>query len=62
MSCTTYTIETKGGIMLAIVRFSMYLLATLIMIQLILQGNLLVLLASVLYILSYIGGGKGEQG
>lgn len=46
--------------MLAIVRFSMYLLATLIMLQLILQGNLLVLLASVLYILSYIGGGKGE--
>ena len=47
---------------MAIVRFSMYLLATLIMIQLILQGNLLVLLASVLYLLSYIGGEKGEQG
>lgn len=45
---------------MAIVRFSMYLLATLIMLQLIIQGNLLVLLASVLYILSYIGGEKGE--
>ena len=47
---------------MAIIRFSMYLLATLIMLQLIVQGNVLVLLASVLYILSDIGGGKGEQG
>lgn len=41
---------------MAIIRFSMYLLATLIMLQLIVQGNVLVLLASVLYLLSYIGG------
>lgn len=41
---------------MAIIRFSMYLLATLIMLQLIVQGNLLVLLASVLYLLSYMGG------
>lgn len=41
---------------MAIIRFSMYLLATLIMLQLIVQGNMLVLLASVLYLLSYIGG------
>jgi len=47
---------------MAIIRFSMYLFATLIMLQLIVQGNVLVLLASVLYILSDIGGGKGEQG
>jgi len=47
---------------MAIIRFSMYLLATLIMLQLIVQGNVLVILASVLYILSDIGGGKGEQG
>ena len=39
-----------------IIRFSLYLLATLIMLQLIVQGNVLVLLASVLYLLSYIGG------
>jgi len=45
---------------MAIIRFSMYLLATLIMLQLIVQGNVLVILASVLYLLSYIGGGKGE--
>lgn len=43
---------------MAIIRFSMYLLATLIMLQLIVQGNVLVLLASVLYLLSYIGGKK----
>lgn len=41
---------------MAIIRFSMYLLATLIMLQLIVQGNVLVLLASFLYLLSYIGG------
>lgn len=41
---------------MAVIRFSMYLLATLIMLQLIVQGNVLVLLASVLYLLSYIGG------
>jgi len=41
---------------MAIIRFSMYLLATLIMLQLIVQGNVLVLLASVLYLLSYMGG------
>lgn len=45
---------------MAIIRFSMYLLATLIMLQLIVQGNMLVLLASVLYLLSYIGG-KNEN-
>ena len=45
---------------MAIVRFSMYLLATLIMLQLILEGNMLVLLASVLYLLSYMGGEKSE--
>ena len=39
-----------------IIRFSLYLLATVIMLQLIVQGNVLVLLASVLYLLSYIGG------
>lgn len=41
---------------MVVIRFSMYLLATLIMLQLIVQGNVLVLLASVLYLLSYIGG------
>ena len=41
---------------MAIIRFSLYLLATLIMLQLIVQGNVLVLLASVLYLLSYMGG------
>ena len=41
---------------MTIIRFSMYLLATLSMLQLIVQGNVLVLLASVLYLLSYIGG------
>ena len=46
---------------MAIVRFGMYLLASLIMLQLIIQGNLLVLLASILYLLSYIGG-KSEHG
>ena len=41
---------------MAIIRFSMYLLVTLIVLQLIVQGNMLVLLASVLYLLSYMGG------
>mgnify|MGYP004694202981 CR=1 FL=1 len=45
---------------MAIIRFSMYLLATLIMLQLIIQGNVLVLLASTLYLLSYLGG-KNEN-
>lgn len=39
---------------MAIIRLSMYLLATLIMVQLIIQGNVLVLLASLLYLGSYI--------
>lgn len=47
---------------MAIIRFSMYLLVTLIMLQLIIQGNALVLLASVLYLLSYIGGKRSEEG
>ena len=38
------------------IRFSIYLLVTLVMLQLIVQGNMLVLLASVLYLLSYMGG------
>jgi len=41
---------------MAIIRFSMYLLVTLIVLQLIVQGNVLVLLASVLYLLGYMGG------
>lgn len=52
----------KGVIYMAIVKFSRYLLFILIIVQLIIQGNVLVLLASVLYLLSYIGGEKSERG
>lgn len=47
---------------MASIRFSRYLLFILIIVQLIIQGNVLVLLASVLYLLSYIGGEKSERG